>query len=99
MAQQYEGSFAIPGELAHELSDLLITQTIRERLLDRMIQNDDKAGYERAEELLAPIVEKVEAIKAKITSEYVPDQWRSDAYTWNYNGWEVSRNNIDVLSR
>lgn len=91
-------TFEIPNELAHELSDLLTKQTIRERLLDRMIQQGDDNGYNAAEEKLMPIVSKIEAIKNKITNEYVPLFYASSEYSWNYNGYEVSGNKVDIMS-
>ena len=68
-------SFEIPEELAKELSDLLTKQTIRERLLLQLVDNPVK--YEQVESMLLPITSKIEAIKFKITNEYVPEEYRS----------------------
>lgn len=91
------GRFSIPEELAKELSELLTKQTIRERLLIQLI--DDPKKYEQAEELIIPITSKIEAIKIKITNEFVPDEYRSSKYVWNYDGWEVAENNVNVLTQ
>lgn len=96
MAQQVIDTFEIPDELAHELSDLLTTQTIRERVLDRVLDQPDK--YEIAEKNLKPVTEKIEAIKVKITEEYVPDKYANPNYVWNYNGYEVDKNKIQILT-
>ena len=90
------GAFTIPEELAKELSDLLTKQTIRERLLVQLIE--DPVKYEQAEKMLIPVTAKIEAIKVKITNEYVPEEFRSPKYVWNYDGWEVCENIVNVLT-
>ena len=40
--------------------------------------------YEDVEKLLLPITAKIEAIKIKITREYVPEKYNSQKYMWNY---------------
>ena len=87
--------FEIPEELAKELSDLLTKQVVRERMLMQLI--DDEAKYDTAEGLLSKVVSKIEAIKVKITREYVPQQYRTPKYMWNYNGWDVDENRVEVL--
>jgi hypothetical protein len=93
--QKIVGTFTIPDDLARELSDLLTKQTIRERLLMQLI--NDPAKYEQAEALLVPITAKIEAIKVKITNEYVPAHFGFSKYIWNYDGYEVSGCEVDVL--
>lgn len=91
------GSFAIPEELAKELSELLTKQTIRERLLIQLI--DDPVKYEQAEAVIVPITSKIEAIKVRITNEFVPQNYRSSKYVWNYDGWEIAENNVQILTQ
>lgn len=88
-------TFEIPEELAKELSELLTKQTIRERLLLQLI--DDKAKYESAENMLIPVTARIEAIKIKITKEYVPEKYNDPKYQWNYDGWEVDENRVQIL--
>jgi len=90
------GSFTIPEELAKELSELLTKQTIRERLLLQLIE--DPVKYEQTEKMLIPVTSKIEAIKVKITNEYVPEEFQSSKYVWNYDGWEVAENKVNVLT-
>ena len=90
------GSFNIPEELAKELSELLTKQSIREKLLLQLIE--DPVKYEKAEEMLLPVVSKIEAIKIKITNEYVPAEYRSPKFIWNYDGWEVAGTSVNVLT-
>lgn len=87
--------FEIPEELAKELSDLLTKQTIRERMLTQLIGEPEK--YEEAEKMLIPVVSRIEAIKVKITKEYVPEKYNSIRYMWNYDGWEVDKNRVQVI--
>lgn len=88
-------NFEIPYELALELSELLTRQTIRERL---MMQNiGDKDRFRELEDLLVPITAKIESIKVKITEEYVPERYRYQRYSWNYDGYEVSQNVIQII--
>ena len=90
------GSFNIPDELAKELSELLTKQTIRERILVQLV--DDQVKFEQAEKMLIPITSKIEAIKIKITNEYVPNEFRSPKYVWNYDGYEVAGFTVNVLT-
>lgn len=87
--------FEIPDELARELSNLLTKQTIREKLLLQLV--DDPVKYEKAEELLIPVTSKIEAIKVKITKEYVPSKYNSVEYIWNYDGYEIDKNKVQIL--
>ena len=89
-------TFQIPEELAKELSELLTKQTIRERLLIQLI--DDPNKYEQAEAMLVPITSKIEAIKIKITEQFVPDDFKSPEYIWNYDGWEVAGCDVNILT-
>lgn len=88
-------TFVIPEELAKELSELLTKQTIRERLLLQLV--DDKAKYDAAEDMLIPVTARIEAIKIKITKEYVPEKYNDMKYQWNYDGWEVDENVVQIL--
>lgn len=87
--------FEIPEDLAHELSGLLTKQTIRERLLLQLVGEPEK--YEQAEELLLPVTARIEAMKIKITKEFVPTKYNNRKYQWNYDGWEVDQNNVQVI--
>ena len=90
------GSFEIPEALAKELSELLTKQTIREKLLLQVM--DDSVKFNQVEALLIPITAKIEAIKNKITNEYVPEQYCSAKYMWNYDGWEIAGNKVNVFT-
>lgn len=94
--QKLVASFEIPEELAKELSELLTKQTIRERLLVQLI--DEPTKYEKAEAILLPVTAKIEAIKVKITNEYVPEEYRSSEYIWNYDGWEIAGSNVNIYT-
>ena len=96
MAQQVVDYFEIPEELAKELSELLTKQTIREKILTQLIDKPDK--YEEAEALLIPITQRIEAIKIKITKEFVPEKYATDAYMWNYDGYEVDKNKVQIIT-
>ena len=88
--------FEIPEDLARELSDLLTKQTIRERLLTQLVDQPDK--YDAAEELLIPVTRRIEAIKVKITKEFIPPQYNSAKYMWNYDGWDVDQNKVQIIT-
>lgn len=87
--------FEIPEELAKELSELLTKQTIRERIIMQLIHDD--VEYEVMENKLLDITAKIEAIKIKITKEFVPAKYNSEKYMWNYDGWEVDRNKVQII--
>lgn len=87
-------TFQIPDELAKRLSDLLVTQSIRERVLANLV---GKPEYDQMENKLIAIVNEIDAIKNKITMEYVPDEYRSERFTWTYEGYGISQNNISII--
>ena len=92
--QVLRGNFTIPDELARELSELLTKETIRTRVLTQVA--DDPNKFEKLEESLIPITSKIEAIKYRITNEFVPEHFRFSQYVWNYDGYEVSGNSIQI---
>ena len=87
--------FEIPEAIAKRLSELLTIQTIREKILDQNIENIVK--YEQIEKMLIPVVSEVEALKTKITRDYVPEKYRSDEYMWNYDGYDIDGCIVQVL--
>lgn len=87
--------FEIPEELAKELSTLLTKQTIKERLLIQLTGEPEK--FNEVEEMLIPLTAKIEAIKIKITKEYVPDKYNDRRYQWNYDGYEVDENRVQII--
>lgn len=87
--------FEIPDELARELSDLLTRQTIRERMLMQLLDDPDK--YKKIEDALVPITARIEAIKLKITKEYIPGHYSFARFIWNYDGYEVDGNRLQII--
>lgn len=83
----------IPESLARELSDLLTKQTIRMQVLTSIV---GKPEYETMEAELIPIQQRIDAIKYTITEDYIPDEYRSDEYQWNFNGFMIDRNTIEI---
>jgi len=94
MAQVLRDTFEIPEEVAKELSELLTKQSIREHLLLNTL--NDKEKYDEVERQLIPIIQKIDAIKNKITNEFVPSQYNSEKYMWNYDGYEISKNILQI---
>ena len=94
MAQVVRGTFEIPEEIAKELSDLLARQTIKEHLLANLVSDREK--FDDVEAQLIPIIQKIDAIKSKITIEYVPDEYKNERYSWNFDGYEVSKNVLQI---
>lgn len=93
--QKLVGSFEIPEELAKELSELLTKQSIRKDMLLQLV--DDPEKYESMEKMLMPITSRIEAIKIKITNDYVPAEYNSMKYVWNYDGYEVSGKTVSIF--
>ena len=94
MSQVLVGKFVIPDDVAKELSELLTKQTIREHLLSTVIM--DKEKYDEVEKQLIPIMQKIDALKNKVTTQYVPAEFNDEKYMWNYDGYEVSGNTLQV---
>lgn len=87
-------TFTIPEELAEHLSNLLVTQSIRERLLASLV---GKPEYEQVEQSLIALITEIDKLKNQITTEYVPPEYRSEEYQWNYDGYGISGNVISIL--
>lgn len=88
-------TFEIPEDLAKELSNLLTKQTIRERLLQQLISDTEK--FNQIEKDLIPVTARIEAIKIMITRDYVPEKYNDPKYQWNYDGWEVDQNRVQII--
>lgn len=88
-------TFEIPDDLAKELSDLLIKQSIRERVLTNLI--GDLERYEMAENMLMQTTSRIEVIKQMISREYVPEEFRSSQYIWNYSGYDIDGNKAYIV--
>ena len=84
----------IPESIAKRLSTLLIKQSIRNRLLNEAV--GDKSKFEQLEDLLIPIEEEISSIKNEITEKFIPEEFRSERFIWNYNGFEIDGNNISI---
>jgi len=75
-------TFEIPKELADELSALLTKSSIRRSLMLEVINQPTK--YEAMEELLLPVETRSMVLKQIITNQFVPEKYRSQAYTWHF---------------
>jgi hypothetical protein len=91
--QTVVGSFEIPEELAKELSTLITKQGIRERLLATLVGEEK---YDEVEESLIELIQRIDVIKNKITEEYVPEEFRSEDYVWNYDGYEIAGRKVVI---
>ena len=94
MKNEILDTFQIPEELAEHLSNLLVTQSIRERLLATLV---GKPEYEQVEQSLIALITEIDRLKNQITTEYVPPEYRSEEYQWNYDGYGISGNVISIL--
>ena len=96
MAQVLAGKFDIPEDMAKELSELLSRKTIKEDLMINVLKNKDFDQMEALEIQLIPVVQKIEAIKNNITANHVPEEFRSDRFVWNYDGYDIDGCSISV---
>ena len=87
-------TFMIPEEIAKKLSDLLVTQSTRERLLVNLI---GKPEYDQVERSLVDIISQIDTLKNIITSDYVPSAYRSEEYQWNYDGYGISGTVVQIM--
>lgn len=94
MEQTYVDSFGIPEELGKELTDLIVRQSIYETTLSKLMA--DNQQYDKVLDELASIIEKSEVIKNRITKEFVPEKYRKEIYSWNYNGFHISGTKVDI---
>ena len=93
--QTFVTTFEVPEEIAKKLSDLLTKQTIKERLLMQLTNEPEK--FEAVEKMLIPITEEISALQIKITNEHIPEEYNSQEYIWNYDGWAVSQNKFSIF--
>ena len=94
---QIVGTFEIPEEIAKELSTLLVKQSIREKLLENVVNDPDK--YNEIETMLIPLVKKIDVLKHKITNELVPEQFCDEKYMWNYDGFDIAGTTVQVYEK
>lgn len=94
MEQTYRASFQIPEELGKELSDLVVRQSIYENAMVKLIADNNPC--DEVEKTLMSIVKKIEIIKSKITNEYVPNEYRSERFMWNYDGYHLTGTEVKI---
>lgn len=92
--KQVVGTFEIPEDLAKRLSELLTKKAIREQVLAQVVSEPSK--YDTLEEKLIPVINEIDKIKTKITTEYVPSQYNDERYQWSFNGYEIDGNKLEV---
>lgn len=87
-------TFTIPEDMAKRLSDLLVQQSIRQNLLAEVVMDSEK--YAKVESMLIPIMTEVDTIKNEV-GRLVPREYQSSTYKWNYNGWAIDNNVVQIL--
>lgn len=82
--------FEIPDELARELSEVVTKISIRQNLLVEVI---DKPGkFEEIETSIIPLQERKNALMNLVTRNYVPEEYRSERYSWFFPGYSIAGN-------
>lgn len=88
-------TFEIPTEIAQNLTNLMTNQAINDRILSSVADQPEKYKAVMADQI--KIQREIDALKYKITSEFVPDQYRFEQYSWNYNGIDVAGNEVEIM--
>lgn len=78
-------TFEVPVELAEELSTLLIKEEVLQTSIDHLFSQGDENWTEVMDEL-TKVKSRINALKNKVTSDFVPDQYKDPRYVWNYEG-------------
>ena len=84
----------IPEDVAKELSDLINKKTVRLEVAASCIKDDE--AYAIAESKLIQVTERMEFLKDVITNQFIPLEYKSEEYTWNYNGYLIDKDEISI---
>jgi hypothetical protein len=95
MENEIVAQFEIPEEMAKELSGLLTESAVKKGLLIDLVEMP--ARYEIIEKLVIALEDKITAIKNKITSEYVPQEYRTVDFSWNYDGYVTAGKTVHIF--
>lgn len=87
-------TFEVPEHIAKRLSDLLIKERVRKQLLFDAV--NDSSKFDELENLLIVVTAEIDKIKYDITTLYVPNDYRSDDYMWDYNGFGIDGNHFTI---
>lgn len=87
--------FEIPDELAKELTALLTESSVKKSLLIELVEYPTK--YEIIEKAVITLEDKISALKNTITREYVPEEYRTSEFSWNYDGYPTAGNIVQIL--
>lgn len=87
-------TFEVPESIAKRLSELLIKERVRKQLLAESV--NDPSRFDELENLVIIIVSEIDKIKHDITTLYVPNEYRSEDYIWDYNGYEIDKNHFTI---
>ncbi len=88
-------TFTIPEDIAKRLTELMAIQVINDRILASVADQPDK--YDALILSQVKIQREFDQIKYKITDEFVPDKYRDQKYSWNYNGYDVAQNTVEIV--
>ena len=88
-------TFTIPEEIAKHLTDLMATQAINDRILTSLADQPDK--YDNILKSQIQIQRMIDQLKYIITNQYVPEHYRFEQYSWNYNGIDVAGTDVEIL--
>lgn len=88
-------TFTIPDDIAKRLTELMATQVINDRILASVANQPDK--YDALILSQVKIQREFDQLKYRITEEYVPDEYRDQKYSWNYNGYDVAQNTVEIV--
>lgn len=89
------GTFTIPEDIAKRLTELMATQVINDRILASVADQPEK--YDTVILSQVKIQREFDQLKYRITEEYVPDEYRDQKYSWNYNGYDVAQNTVEIV--
>ena len=87
-------TFEVPESIAKRLSELLIKERVRKQLLAESV--NDPSRFDELENLVIIIVSEIDKIKHDITTLYVPNEYRSEDFIWDYNGYEIDKNHFTI---
>ena len=87
-------TFEIPEELAQELSELNTTIDLRRQVLPDLIGTEKYQPYEKE---TVKLLSRRQEIMSSITRDFVPEKYRTQKYSWNYNGYAAAKNSLEIF--
>lgn len=98
MAQYFVDTVELPEDIATSLIDNLTKYKVLLDAYVKVVDTNDLVKVGIIEDNLVAVSQNIEWTKRHITEEYIPDKYKKDMFTWEFNGAVHGDNKLSIYS-